>query len=99
MKQPILAPPPFLPLCLPPTHLARALIADVGEVKAGPKVREVGEYLGHDVVEQGPQLREVVLQRRACRGGESWLSGRVLPAVQGGEGRDTGYKHTQKRQV
>mmetsp|Transcript_15009 Transcript_15009/g.38568 ORF Transcript_15009/g.38568 Transcript_15009/m.38568 type:complete len:573 (+) Transcript_15009:2004-3722(+) len=41
------------------------LVVDVAEVEPRLKVREVAEHIGQDEVEQRPQLRQVVLQRRA----------------------------------
>ncbi len=49
----------------------RRLAAHVAEVEPGLKVLRVLEHVGHEEVEQRPQLRQVVLQRRACGQGDS----------------------------
>ncbi len=62
-------------------HLVAAALAHVLEVKPALKVAQAAEDVGHQEVEQGPQLRQVVLQggawgqRRGQGDVSRWWSG------------------------
>ena len=60
--------PYLIDICLALHHPCEGVVEPVLELCV------TGKHLGHQEVHEGPQLHQIVLQRRACRQGAKWYS-------------------------